>query len=52
MQSFLILLAALGFFITLSYHFSVWTAFGIIYMLGMFLVAILGLFGRRLEKTH
>jgi hypothetical protein len=52
MQTFLTLLAVLGFFITLSYHFSVWAAFGIIYVLGMFLMAILGLFGRRLEKSR
>lgn len=51
MQTFLVLLAALGFFITLSYLFSVWTAFGIIYMLGAFLIVILGLFGRSAQKS-
>jgi 1,4-dihydroxy-2-naphthoate octaprenyltransferase len=47
MQTFSVLIASLGVLAALSYFFSLWAAFGFVYMLGMLLVVIVALFRRK-----
>jgi hypothetical protein len=51
MQVFYILIAGLAVFAALIFYFSWWTAFGIVYMLSMLLVALVALFKRSRRQS-
>jgi membrane protein YdbS with pleckstrin-like domain len=50
MQIFSVLIASLGVLTALSYFFSLWVAFGFVYMFGMLLVVIVALFRRNYRQ--
>ena len=47
MRFFLFLMVLLGAFVYLVSHFSFWAVFGVMYMLGMLLVAFIACLGRK-----
>ena len=51
MQTFSILFASLGVLVALVYFLSVWTAFGIVYMLSILSVVVVAFFRRSGEKV-
>jgi len=51
MRLFLVFIACLGVFPLLVRLFSLWTAFGIVYLMSMCLLIIIAFFGRREHKS-
>jgi len=52
MRLFAFVMALLGVFVYLLFHFSFWAAFGAMYMIGMIVVALVAGFGRNQASSQ
>ena len=52
MRLFAIVMALLGVFVYLLFHFSFWAAFGAMYIVGMVVVALIAGLGKHQASSH